>query len=222
MIAAPVATDTERATALARSLLARHGVLTREAVHAEGIEGGFSSIYGVLKAMEESSQVRRGYFVEGLGATQFAVLGAEERLRALREDALDRKPRPPVLLLAATDPANPYGAALPWPDRAGAHPQRSAGAQVLLFDGALLALLSRGDKALTTYLPEKDPERSIALDALADSLASLIEDKERRAVLLERIDGLAASDSPLAPAFEARGFTAGQKGLFKRRPFEPG
>jgi ATP-dependent Lhr-like helicase len=92
-------------------LLERYGVLTREAVHAEGIAGGFSAIYEVLKAMEERGRVRRGYFVAGLGATQFAVPGADERLRTLRGETAE--PRPVVL--AATDPANPYGAALPWP-----------------------------------------------------------------------------------------------------------
>ncbi|HEY4119772.1 MAG TPA: crosslink repair DNA glycosylase YcaQ family protein, partial [Byssovorax sp.] len=108
--------ETERRAALTRALLDRHGVVTREAVQAEGIEGGFSAVYEVLKAMEEAGRVRRGYFVEGLGATQFALPGADDRLRALRE-----APREPgVVVLAATDPANPYGAALAWPERVGA------------------------------------------------------------------------------------------------------
>ncbi|MBM3879221.1 MAG: DEAD/DEAH box helicase [Verrucomicrobia bacterium] len=111
----PDPSDTERRTALAHQLLARYGVLTREAVLAEGMPGGFATVYEVLKAMADRGQVRQGYFVAGLGATQFALPGAEERLRALR-----RKPETPqTLTLAAADPANPYGAALPWPQRSG-------------------------------------------------------------------------------------------------------
>src|SRR6185436_11174826 len=135
------ASETQRRAALARSLLERYGVLTREAVHAEGIIGGFSAVYEVLKAMEEAGRVRRGYFVAGLGATQFALPGADDRLRALR----DRSEAPFTTVLAATDPANPYGAALAWPERpaedgaASARPQRAAGASVVLVDGALVA-----------------------------------------------------------------------------------
>src|SRR6185436_11101703 len=107
------ASETERRTALARSLLERYGVVTREAVHAEGIEGGFSAVYDVLKAMEESGRVRRGYFVAGMGATQFALPSAVDLLRSLRQQA--RLEKPEMVQLAATDPANPYGATLRWP-----------------------------------------------------------------------------------------------------------
>ena len=229
LLGKPGGSATERATALVRSLLARHGVLTREAVHGEGIEGGFSSVYGVLKAMEESGRVRRGYFVEGLGATQFALPGAEERLRALREpteivdgstNSRRAAPSAVAIILAATDPANPYGAGLPWPEREGAHPQRAARAQVVLWSGELLAVISRGERGLTTYLPEDDPMRSAALGLLARTFSEMVESGRRRAILISRIDGLEASESPLAPAFTALGFTAGQKGLFKRRPLE--
>jgi ATP-dependent Lhr-like helicase len=229
LLGKPGGSATERATALARSLLARHGVLTREAVHGEGIEGGFSSVYGVLKAMEESGRVRRGYFVEGLGATQFALPGAEERLRALREpsesgdgsaDSRAATSSAVATILAATDPANPYGATLPWPEREGAHPQRAARAQVVLWDGELLAVISRGERGITTYLPKDEPMRSAALGLLARTFSEMVEGGRRRAILISRIDGTDASDSPLAPAFVAVGFTAGQKGLFKRRPLE--
>ena len=125
--------ETSRRTALARALLDRHGVLTREAAQAEEVAGGFSAVYEVLRAMEEAGKVRRGYFVEGLGAAQFAVPGAEDRLRALREPPAE----PVAALLASTDPANPYGAALPWPERVGVRPARSAGTSVVLIDGAL-------------------------------------------------------------------------------------
>src|SRR5512137_1020715 len=115
----------ERQAALAQSLLDRHGILVREAVHAEAVPGGWAALYPVLRAMEEAGKVRRGYFVEGLGAAQFALGGAVDRLRALREPG----ETPRTLLLAATDPANPYGAALPWPDgTAGRKPARMAGA----------------------------------------------------------------------------------------------
>ncbi|MCC2672834.1 MAG: associated domain protein, partial [Armatimonadetes bacterium] len=108
------ASETERLTARTRQLLERHGVLTREAVQSEGIEGGFSAIYPILRAMEEGGKIRRGYFVAGRGATQFGLPGAVDRLRALREPPDE----PTAVLLAATDPANPYGAALPWSDGA--------------------------------------------------------------------------------------------------------
>jgi ATP-dependent Lhr-like helicase len=118
LLPAPTGTATERAAALAQTLLARHGVLTREATHAEGVAGGFSAVYPVLKAMEEAGRARRGYFVAGLGGAQFAVPGAEERLRAFREPASERAQSEPLsLVLAATDPANPYGSTLPWPKK---------------------------------------------------------------------------------------------------------
>ena len=120
---------TERGHALATTLLERHGVVTREAVVAEGIAGGYASVYPVLRAMEESGRARRGYFVAGLGAAQFALPGAVDRLRAIRDD------EPTVRVLAATDPAQPYGAALPWPRGADDERlplQRAAGAYVVL------------------------------------------------------------------------------------------
>ena len=104
-----------RAKALAEQLLARHGVLTRPAVMAEGVAGGFSALYPVLKALEEAGRVRRGYFVAGLGGSQFALPGALDRLRAVREAAADDEGATAAAVLAATDPANPYGGVLPWP-----------------------------------------------------------------------------------------------------------
>lgn len=204
---------TERATALSRQLLLRYGVLTKEAVHAEGIVGGFSAVYPVLKAMEEAGKVHRGYFVEGLGATQFAQLGAEARLRAAKEAPGDAAAVP----LAATDPANPYGAALPWPSREGARCQRAAGATVLLHQGRLLAFLGRTERALTTFLPEEEPERSGAAQALAQGLAKLVERGARRALLVTEIDGLDPRRSFLAPFLDRVGFSAGSRGLLLRR-----
>jgi ATP-dependent Lhr-like helicase len=208
-----VPTETERRTALAKALLERYGVLTREAVAAEGIAGGFSSVYPVLKAMEEAGQVRRGYFVAGLGATQFALPGADDRLRSLREASEE----PRTLVLAATDTANPWGAALPWPP-GDARPQRAAGAQVILRDGALLGWIGRAESNLLTFLPAAEPERSAAAEALVDALARLVESGRRRAVLVSKIDGRDPRESPLAPHLVAAGFLAGSRGYLKRIP----
>ena len=142
---------TERGHALATTLLERHGVVTREAVVAEGIAGGYASVYPVLRAMEESGRARRGYFVAGLGAAQFALPGAVDRLRADPRGRADR-PR----LLAATDPAQPYGAALPWPrgtDDERLPLQRAAGAYVVLVDGLAVLDLERGGRSLVSSRP---------------------------------------------------------------------
>jgi ATP-dependent Lhr-like helicase len=211
--------ETQRRAALARQLLDRYGVLTREAVHAEGIAGGFSAVYEVLKAMEESTKARRGYFVAGLGATQFALPGTEDRLRALREAPRDSR----ALVIAATDPANPYGAALPWPEAEGAEaetrkarPQRAVGASVILWGGELIGYLGRAEKDLLTFLPAEEPERAKAATALAGALAMLVETGRRKTLLIGKIDGAEVSQSPLAPALDAAGFTGTSKGLFKR------
>ncbi|HSD26198.1 MAG TPA: DEAD/DEAH box helicase, partial [Vicinamibacteria bacterium] len=144
---------TSRAAALSEQLVARHGVLTRDAIAGEEPPGGFSGIYPVLRALEESGRVRRGYFVTGLGGSQFAHAGALERLRALREGAaaMDDSALPGVVL-ASTDPANPYGAALPWPRDEAARPMRAADTHVVIVDGRLAAYLSRGERELRTFL----------------------------------------------------------------------
>src|SRR5262245_17867494 len=141
---------TELAHAAALQLLERHGVLTREAVLAEGVPGGFTGVYGVLKVLEERGQVRRGYFVTGLGAAQFALPGAVDRLRSARDDDGADEGHEPPLVLAATDPAQPYGAALAWPDSEG-RPARSAGALVVLSSGRLLVWLDRRGHHLVTF-----------------------------------------------------------------------
>jgi ATP-dependent Lhr-like helicase len=224
--------ETERRTALAQQLLDRQGVLTREAVQTEGITGGFATVYEVLKALEERGRVRRGYFVAGLGATQFALPGAAERLRALRE--LDEPGR--TLVVSAADPANPYGAALPWPvgDRARpnvasaasdpaipgaavARPQRVAGAQVVLRDGALVGWLSSTERSLLTFLPSTEPDRTHAATALAAALADLVETGRRRALFVRRVNGEPVADSFLSQFLIASGFTSGSRGYLKRR-----
>ena len=138
---------------------------------SEGVEGGFAGVYPVLRALEETGRIRRGYFVDGLGAAQFALAGAIDRLRAAREPDAGR---PRVDLLAAADPAQPYGAALPWPRRGDddRRPfQRAAGAHVVLVDGAAVLYVERGGKGLATFPAADDPERAgLALAALAGLL----------------------------------------------------
>jgi ATP-dependent Lhr-like helicase len=187
-------------------LLERHGVLTREAVLAEGAPGGYAGVYGVLRALEESGKVRRGYFVDGLGAAQFAVPGAVDRLRELR-DAATRDPA--VVTLAAADPAQPYGAALPWPE-GGGRPARVVGAYVVLMDGILAAFLERGARSLATFgAPD-------VADRIADALASLVKDGRLRRIELMRIDGETAGASPLTDALREAGFVDGYRGLVLR------
>jgi ATP-dependent Lhr-like helicase len=211
----PDVSPTQRAHALAQALLARYGVVTREAVHAEGIAGGFAAVYPVLRAMEEAGRARRGYFVAGLGGAQFAVPGAEERLRARREPSEESR----ALVLAANDPANPYGALLAWPGAVdGGRPQRAAGASVVLHDGELAAWLSRGESALTTFLPADEPLRSGRARAIARALAGLVDARRRRTLLLAQIDGQDPGRSPLAAELRAAGFTAGARGWLKRAP----
>ena len=214
----PGGTPTERAAALAQTLLARHGVVTREAVHAEDIAGGFAAVYPVLKAMEDAGRARRGYFVEGFGGAQFAVPGAEERLRSFREGGGGRD-EPLTLVLAATDPANPYGATLPWPRADGeGRAQRAAGAQVVLHDGALIGWLGRGEHNLHTFLPAEEPAKSHAARALAHALAAQVDEGRRKALLIARVDGDDVDASALSPSLKEAGFTAGIKGYLKRAP----
>ena len=217
-----VKAQTQWAAACTEQLLARHGIVTREGTTAENIPGGFSTVYPVLKELEERGRVRRGYFVAGLGATQFALAGAVDLLRSLR-DAPDEAE---VAVLAATDPANPYGAALPWPSRTaqnsqiGRGPTRSVGATVVLVDGALVAYLARGDRQLTTFLPDGEPMRSKGARAIARALAERASrgdaDEGPRGILLEEIDGAPAAAHPLAPVLAEAGFVAGALGMTLR------
>ncbi|HSJ51861.1 MAG TPA: DEAD/DEAH box helicase, partial [Actinomycetota bacterium] len=199
----PAASPTESAYARATQLLERHGVLTREAVLAEGASGGFAGVYGVLRALEESGKARRGYFVDGLGAAQFAAPGAVDHLRALREPDPAR-----VVTLAAADPAQPYGAALAWPESAG-RPARTAGAYVVLSDGVPVAFLERGARSVLTF------EKGSPAD-WADALASLVKDGRIRRIELARIDGEPAGSSPVAGALREAGFVDGYRGLVLR------
>jgi ATP-dependent Lhr-like helicase len=211
---------TRRAAALADLLLERHGVITRGAVMAEGVVGGFAGIYPVLAALEERGAARRGYFVEGLGAAQFAVPGAVDRLRALAEpDAPAKRGTATGTVLATTDPANPYGAALPWPDRivdtgdggtaaAGHRAGRKAGALVVLVGGDLILYVERGGRTLLSYTDD-----TAALAAAGQALAGAVRSGALGAMSVERADGESVHGSPLSDALTAAGFRATPRGL---------
>ncbi|MEV0438109.1 ATP-dependent helicase [Streptomyces spectabilis] len=210
---------TLRAHALARTLLDRHGVVTRGAVAAEGVEGGFSATYRILSAFEDSGQARRGYVVEGLGAAQFAMDGAVDRLRAAataRERAgTGHTTDAQAVVLAAADPANAYGAALPWPDppaEAGHKPGRKAGSLVVLVDGELTLYVERGGKSVLAWATS-ETDQDPRLLAAATALASAAKAGALGTVTVERINGTAALTSPLAPLLEHTGFHATPRGL---------
>jgi ATP-dependent Lhr-like helicase len=236
----PAPDATHRAHALARTLLDRHGVVTRGAVAAEGAEGGFSAVYRVLSAFEESGRARRGYVVEGLGAAQFAMDGAVDRLRAVntaRERAAAGGPGGPpsdgpdgsahagtqsrrirTVVLAAADPANAYGAALHWPEPpggAGHKPGRKAGALVVLIDGELALYVERGGKTLLVW-PGTDTAREESdarLRTAAEALVRAARDGALGTVTVERANGVPALSSPLGRALEEAGFHATPRGL---------
>jgi len=222
-------TSTEVSHAQTLQLLDRYGVLTREMALAEGIVAGFAGVYPVLKAMEEQGQIRRGYFVAGLGAAQFATHAAVDRLRQFRSvsdgtgsDAAvgsafgaASEPTGPPFVLAATDPANPYGAALPWPAQEGGHrPGRKAGAVVVLVDGELVLYVERGGKTLLTS--SEDPD---LLRAAAGALADAVRRGSLGRITVEKADGgqLLGSDHPVVPALEQAGFHLTPRGLRMRR-----
>jgi ATP-dependent Lhr-like helicase len=195
-----------RTRATAEILLERYGIVTRETVLAEGIPGGFAALYGEFVNLETLGTARRGYFVEGLGGAQFALGAAVERLRGLRSD----EPAGP-LVLAATDPANPYGAALPWPERpgeaaSGHKPGRKAGALVILVEGHLVLYVERGGKTLLSW-GDND------LQPAVDALALAVHEGALGKLTVERADGGAIIDSPLAAALEAAGFHPTPRGL---------
>ena len=199
---------TARRAALADQLLERHGVLTREALKIEAVDGGFAAVYPVLKAAEEAGTVRRGYLVAGLGAAQFAHSGAVERLRAEREREEEQLPL--IVTLAATDPAQPFGAALAWPDSPG-RPARSAGAYVVLVDGAPAALLERGGRSLVSFPHPVEP--AVWLGALT----ALVDDGRLRKLEITKVDGTAVHDAaPWPAALDTAGFTSGYRGMTYR------
>lgn len=202
---------TERQMAIAGQLIERHGVLTKEMLSREEVVGGFSGLYPILKAMEEAGKVRRGYFVAGLGAAQFAAPGAEDQLRRFRavdDSEFDAKP----LILAATDPAAPWGNALSWPESTElGRLQRVADAKVMIWQGELIGYLNRTHEHLTTFLPVDEVHRSAVIQCLAKALARLA--NPGRCMLINKIDGKAPGSSELKSALLDVGFSVTSKGL---------
>jgi ATP-dependent Lhr-like helicase len=217
-------TATEWATAMAQQLLTRHGVITRETVAAESIAGGFSAVYQVLKAMEDAGRIRRGYFVAGLGAAQFAMPAALDLLRSMRDAPEETR----TVVMAATDPANLYGSLVKWPDVAspetstggpasGRGPTRAAGALVVLVDGRAAAYLRRGERELLLFLPESEPLRSRVGREVARLLLQLAATREgRRGMLIADINGAPATAHPAARLFVEEGFAATAMGMQAR------
>ncbi|HEY6555190.1 MAG TPA: DEAD/DEAH box helicase, partial [Vicinamibacteria bacterium] len=175
------------------------------ALAAEEVEGGFSALYPVLRALEESGRARRGYFVTGLGGSQFAHPGALERLRALRERA-PVEGSLPGMVLASSDPANPYGAALPWPKGGDARPMRAAGTHVAIVDGRLAGYLGRGERDLATFLPAEEPGRTQTARGLCAALAAWAARTGRSALGWDPADGAPLAQGPLAPVLAEAGF----------------
>lgn len=209
----PEIDPTIHARATAELLLDRYGVVTRGSVMAEQILGGFGLMYKVLARLEEAGRCRRGYFIEHLGAAQFAVPATVDRLRSYSEDTQLAKPEPVALALAATDPANPYGAALPWPaqqDDAGTghRPGRKAGALVVLVDGALVLYVERGGKTLLAF---SDDEAILA--AAGAALVGVVTRGAVDKLVMEKVNGHGILDTPVAAALSSAGAYSTPKGL---------
>lgn len=223
---------TEWSHAEAHQLLQRYGVVFRETAHAENLPGGFSAIYDVMKALEESGKIRRGYFAAELGATQFALPSALDLLRSLRTKRPDTDPE--MIVLAATDPANPYGALLKWPQPAdGGSLTRTVGSRVVLADGALVAYLRRGNPNVQVFLPEEEPQRTQVMRSLARYFVVMAQagagrigepstdQSGRVGMLISQINGVAVAEHPMARALLDAGFQAAPMGFNLRRNLPP-
>ena len=208
------ATPTEWSAAVAQQLLSRYGLVTRAVAQAEGLPGGFSAVYDVYKALEEAGRIRRGYFVAGVGATQFVLPPVVDLLRSLRQE-----PEPAeVVRLAATDPANPYGALLPWsePGRAA----RAVGAHVVLVNGALAAWIGRGGRQAWVWLPDSEPDRTHVARAVAQQFAALghaAQAERHGGLVLAELNGQQATQHPLALFLTEVGFVPSSLGFHLRR-----
>jgi len=221
------ASPTEYMTSLAQQLLTRHGIVTRETVAHEAVAGGFSTVYQILKAMEDSGRVRRGYFVAGLGGAQFAMPAALDLLRSMR----DVPDEPRTTVLSATDPANPYGTILKWPEpdggvaagassapESGRGPTRSVGAVVILVDGAAAGYLKRGERELLLFAPAAEPRRSAVIRQVARALLHLAAAREegRRGMLIVEVNDVPATTHLSARLFIEEGFVPTAMGLQAR------
>jgi ATP-dependent helicase Lhr and Lhr-like helicase len=225
----PQRSPTNWSHAIAQQLLHRYGVVFRETAHAENLPGGFSAIYDVMKALEEAGKIRRGYFASDLGATQFALPAAVDLLRSLR--AAPDSGKAEMLQLAATDPANPYGALLRWPaapEVSSSSLTRSVGARVILCDGALVGYLRRGNPNLQVFLPEEEPARGHVARSLAEFLVRQVQRQteqaaERAGILISAVNGIAVAEHPFACFLLDAGFHAAPMGFNVRRlPPMPG
>jgi ATP-dependent Lhr-like helicase len=201
LVRAP-ASSTERATAWASALLERHGIVARETAGIEALGGGFAGVYRVLRSMEEAGKLRRGYFVEGLGGAQFTYPGVVDRLRRVRDAAIHEHE---VVALAATDPANPYGWLLPWPELSGGAGQsarRATGAAVVMVEGVPVLYLDRNARRLRTFTDATQEQIERALPALRE----IARGTARGAIVLDKIGQDSALSSPLVPTLLSAGF----------------
>jgi ATP-dependent Lhr-like helicase len=219
---APEPDSTVRAHHQAELLLSRHGVLTRGAVSAEEIPGGFATLYKVLTALEDAGRCQRGYFVESLGGAQFAVASTVDRLRSYLDNVDAERPEYRAVVLAAADPANPYGAALPWPSRSSdgdgpGRPGRKAGALVVLVDGELAWFLERGGRSLLSFTDDPDAHQAAAV-----ALTELVGAGRVNSILVERVNGAAVLDphasapARVVAALSDAGFARTPRGLRMR------
>lgn len=213
---------TEWSHAIAQQLITRYGIVFRETAHAENLPGGFSAVYDVMKALEESGKLRRGYFVAELGATQFAAPAAVDLLRSLRTQ--QDSGRLEIVQLAATDPANPYGALLRWPDSDAAL-TRSVGARVVLCDGVLVAYLRRENPNVQMFLPDDEPQRSHVAARLArffvEQTHENAEEDLRAGMLISTINGVSVTKHWMASYLLEAGFSAGARGFNVRKRRDP-
>lgn len=222
---APSTSATEWTHAIALQLLNRYGIVTRETIAQENLPGGFSAIYPVFKALEESGRIRRGYFVAGLGAAQFALPAAVDLLRSLRNSPLPGNEKPEMVAIAATDPANPYGSVLRWPSASEENEvqslSRSVGASVVLRNGELVAYLRRQNPNLQVFIPAEEPERTNAARDLAAFLSPRAHEEaetaQRGGLLIASINGQPVQQHWLAAVLESAGFQYGPRGFHLRR-----
>jgi ATP-dependent helicase Lhr and Lhr-like helicase len=202
--------DTERVTQMVDVLLERYGVLPREALGIETL-AQFSEVYPVMKALEEAGRIRRGFFVKGLAPTQFALPGADDRLRLLREP----NPNVSAVTLSATDPANPYGAVLPWPENES-RPQRAIGARVIILDGTLIGYVNRSSQGLITFCSGTAVDEQRRHEALISALRDGVDSRGHGALTIREINGQRSTESPLARDFLRLGFVSTHEGLLCR------
>lgn len=213
-----LADGTERSHTQAELLLGRYGVVTKGSVVAEGVAGGFAWLYKVLSTFEDNGRCRRGYFVESLGGAQFASPSTVDRLREYLDTVDDERTPHRATVLAATDPANPYGAALAWPRAAsdsGHRPGRKAGALVALVDGHLVLYIERGGKSLLSFVTDPTMLHAAALGTM-----DLVRAGGLDGLVVEKIDGRSVFDigeSAVSTALLEAGFARTPKGLRVRR-----